>query len=506
MVDVTATVPVTPQNTPVATPTASPVASIPTGSNLTSIPTKTIQTNLGVASDGIYGSQTTAAVKAFQTANGLVADGIFGTKTQQAYDNKYNGGSPILSTDSIHAQGAADSSALDSKLAQFDSSYIPPASSNGNLNSTGSGGTTGPTSGGAPGETATTWADGTSKTDANGNQVADPNASTGGVDISATSTDPFISQLNTLSQNSDSSTKMLIQQATMSAANAEATATANSQKYQEGLQALGIETGQAQATPDILASSINAAKGQLADKISTLESAKAKAISDATTARDSNDLKTLNEKMSYVKQVEAQEKQALTDFQNNLSNTVGTKAVSNAKAMAGTLYDEMNDPKQPLSPEDQVAFINEVSKQTGISAGILLNEVGLYKQSQTKSTLANENAQATLDNKLNPKSGGSKGGTDGSYKYTTEDVSTYANLLNQGGKGPNGTTYNARGTDTYVDPEAYIAVYKDWVSNGGTPKGFLKQFPVTNVNPESYSKLPAGLQPKTKATSGGRSS
>lgn len=42
---------------------------------------KTLQTLLGIKSDGIFGKQTKSAVIAYQKKNGLVADGIVGKKT-----------------------------------------------------------------------------------------------------------------------------------------------------------------------------------------------------------------------------------------------------------------------------------------------------------------------------------------------------------------------------------------------------------------------------------------
>jgi peptidoglycan hydrolase-like protein with peptidoglycan-binding domain len=67
------------------------------GKNISSLSTSAIQSAVGAKSDGIYGSQTTAAVKAFQTANGLVADGIVGPKTQAAIQSKSGTGTSTSS-------------------------------------------------------------------------------------------------------------------------------------------------------------------------------------------------------------------------------------------------------------------------------------------------------------------------------------------------------------------------------------------------------------------------
>ena len=42
---------------------------------------KTLQKNLGISADGVFGSKTEEAVKKFQSKYGLGADGIYGPNT-----------------------------------------------------------------------------------------------------------------------------------------------------------------------------------------------------------------------------------------------------------------------------------------------------------------------------------------------------------------------------------------------------------------------------------------
>src|SRR3954468_7553277 len=60
----------------------------------------TLQGQLGIAADGVFGPQTAAAVRAFQARNGLVVDGIVGPQTQGAL-----GGGPAPSAGSGHSAG-----------------------------------------------------------------------------------------------------------------------------------------------------------------------------------------------------------------------------------------------------------------------------------------------------------------------------------------------------------------------------------------------------------------
>ncbi len=145
------------------------------------------------------------------------------------------------------------------------------------------------------------------------------------------------------------------------------------------------------------------------------------------------------------------------------------------------------------------AYIEQMASENGISNPEVLKSAYLKEAAaSSKDALAAKNTASIIAKRNAPKTTTTKGGgTDGGYNYTGNDVSTYTSFLNTGGTTPDGTAYAARGDDGFVDPGSYIYAYKDWVANGGTPQGFLKKFPVTNVNPKSYSTLPAALQPKS---------
>lgn len=197
--------------------------------------------------------------------------------------------------------------------------------------------------------------------------------------------------------------------------------------------------------------------------------------------------KAVKTQQADAKQQAATAKQQITDdirVSTNIANTMADKIAESG----------VTDEKQI---ED---YIQAMASQSGISnLDVLRSAVSKAQAAKKKSDLAIDNTQSIIDKRNKPTTAGAKkatgGGKDGAYTYSGNDVSDATSLLNQGGT-INSIYYAPRGDDTYVDPAAYLAVYNQWIKKGGTPAGFLKQFPVKNVNPDSRDKLPAGLTAK----------
>lgn len=312
------------------------------------------------------------------------------------------------------------------------------------------------------------------------------------VTMDSVSNDPYIQTLKAMSAKSDAGSQALISSILATKQNQQNTVNTQYDNYKKGLMALGIEHNEAQSSPDLLMGHIQQAENEHQSKLQTIEANTAKSLANAQTARDNGDFKTLNSEMAYIKTLNAQKQTELKNYYDTI-----TKNVTVSKDVAGAVYDQFSK----LNPDDRQAFIQGVAKQYNLPLGQLTQALITQKATEDKAALASENAQATLHNKLNPKSAGSKGGTDGTYKYTSNDLASYNSLLKSGGTGADGTVYAPQGNgkggnDTYVDPGAYNAVYQEWSDSGGTNKGFLSKFPVKMVNPSSYSQLPAGIQPK----------
>lgn len=249
---------------------------------------------------------------------------------------------------------------------------------------------------------------------------------------------------------------------------------------------------------------INQAKAAFATK-------NAKALNDAMTAYDkvnADKLKALNDLLSasdkQVKNLQAQQK-----IDAAASKQQVTTDISKSTNLGASIYKNIQD--SGLTDQAQIdKYIAGIAQEYGISnPDILASAVEKARQTASKTdasvantadSIANRDARTKLaqQKKTSPSTKGD--GVDATYHYTANDVETYGAFLNKGGTGPDGTKYAGRGSDTYVDPNAYTAAMNDWTTHGGTPAGFAKKFPVkSNVNPLSYGQLPEALRPKTSA-------
>lgn len=221
---------------------------------------------------------------------------------------------------------------------------------------------------------------------------------------------------------------------------------------------------------------------------SALDKAQNDKLGAITKLLDESD-KILKQKQDAVKAAEATQK-------NTLSTDVTTSSKIAAGMVAALKQSGITDP-------DQVnAYVQKMATENGITnPNILAGALATAQQTQDKTDASVANTRSLTAARGG--GGGSpvpEGGTDGAFSYSASDISTYTNFLNKGGGGPNGTSYAPRGTDGFVDPGTYVASYQDWINNGGTPQGFVKKFPITNVNPSSYTALPQAIQPKSKTT------
>lgn len=324
-------------------------------------------------------------------------------------------------------------------------------------------------------------------------QNPNPNSDTPTV---GNTSDSYTQMLDGLSKTSDASTKALIGTINASRANRANALNTQYSDYKQGLQLLGIQHNEAQATPDLLMGHIQQAENEHQAKLQALDVETNKALMDAEKAQKEGDLSILKEKMSYVKELKAEKQNILKNIADNLSYE--TKI---ADTEAAQYYDKLNT----LNPADKEAFLTALSKKFNVSLGSLTKAMVTEKERRDKVALDTADKKSIIAARGKTTGGGSgtsagKGGTDGTYTYTADDLAAYKNLLNSGTED---NKFNGRGDDGYFDPYTFNLAYKDWKKNGGTAAGFLKKFPLTNINPEGgYDIIHADLKPK-KTTTGG---
>lgn len=237
---------------------------------------------------------------------------------------------------------------------------------------------------------------------------------------------------------------------------------------------------------------LNAATSDLKDA----QAAKSAAVSQLLTATN-----------NAVKDAQAQQKIDLTTQQDSLKSDVTNSTNLGASIASDLAGAGITDPDEIAAYVQQQAAANNLP-EAFVSAAVTKAMQTATKASDSSANTASEiidrnsNAANTttktniaVSKAANPTTGGVKGGKDANYTYTAADVTAAQNVLQNGGAG-----YAAAGSDGYSDPGAYISLLNSWIGQGGTAAGFAKTFPVKKyVNPASYSKLPASIQPKAAA-------
>lgn len=342
-----------------------------------------------------------------------------------------------------------------------------------------------------------------------GNQTTPPPPTDGSDSqgVQVTQADPILSGLDTLKTANDNATNSLISTTQAAYQNKLNTLDKEFESYKGGLQLLGIQTNQAQASPDLLLGHIHQAALDQMDKVNALKSEEAKTIMDAKTAQANNDFKTLQDKMTQLKEIQTAKSQAVKDINTTIADQSKTATIE-----AHDIYDTLNT----LGDEDKEAFIQAVANKFNLP---LTSLVTALTDEQKKRTADD----AKGDPVLTPTEAATLGvpyGTTRSqaetkkitpdrYKPTTKSSTvSEKDEVNQGksvlktGKLPDGTVIgNPQGSDGFVDPSVYTQLFSKWQ---GTAKDFVAKYPIKGtVNPASYGQLPEDLKTLLpKATKG----
>lgn len=195
--------------------------------------------------------------------------------------------------------------------------------------------------------------------------------------VAATYSDPYTQALQGLSDRSNTATKSLIATIQANHQNEVNEVERNYDRYSRGMQLLGINEGDAQFTPELLKGQLLEIKNQKMSKISKLDQDMTTAIMEAENARADNDLKTLKERMDYVRQLKKDKADAIKDLADSDKNMM-----QKAEFFGDKVYDAISG----LSGAQKTKALQEMSKELGIPIAYLLGASSTTRQARIKAS------------------------------------------------------------------------------------------------------------------------
>ncbi len=209
--------------------------------------------------------------------------------------------------------------------------------------------------------------------------------------------DSYTAMLDKLATSGDEATKALISSIQAGRMNQKNSIDKTYENYKSGLQLLGIQHNEAQATPDLLQGHIQQAENEHQAKITSLDIETNKALMDANKAKTEGNLAVLKEKMAYVKQL----KDEKNNYLKNIADQM-TAQKSIAESQATGYYDAL----QKLSPKvqpgetksDQEKFIEALAKKNSISPASIVQ--ALQTEKERREDRALKNAKTGSSSKL----------------------------------------------------------------------------------------------------------
>lgn len=190
-----------------------------------------------------------------------------------------------------------------------------------------------------------------------------------------TQNDPYMKLLNKQSLLDDEASKSLMATISASRYRNEASTRDTYDRYKRGLALLGVQTGEAQFTPEMLQGKLQQAETQKIAKLNEYEIEANKALIDAKRAQLEGNLSILREKMSYIKQLKDERDNYLKDLASNLK--AETEIADNR---AEAIYNSL----QTLSGNEKELFLNEVADRYGIPVTSLVSAVSRIAEGKVK--------------------------------------------------------------------------------------------------------------------------
>lgn len=199
--------------------------------------------------------------------------------------------------------------------------------------------------------------------------------------------DAYTQTLDRIAGSSDEATKALVSSIQAGRQNQKNSVDSTYENYKSGLQLLGIQHNEAQATPDLLMGHIQQAENEHQAKITQLDIETNKALMDAKKAETEGKLSILKEKMAYVKQ--------LKDEKNNYLKNIADQMTAQktiADVQAGQYYDAL----EKLNPADKEKFLIALAKKNNLPVGSLVDALTKEKERRDDRDLTRADKLSTM--------------------------------------------------------------------------------------------------------------
>lgn len=295
----------------------------------------------------------------------------------------------------------------------------------------------------------------------------------------ANTNDPYTQMLDRYSTTTNEATKALIGTIQAARSNRANEITGDFDSYKRGLQLLGIQHNDAQATPDLLMGHIKSAENDQQKKLQDLDVEVNKALMEAESARASNDLNTLKEKMNYIESLKKEKEDYLKTVADSLKNQSEIAGIE-----AHDIYDTLNT----LGDDEKEIFLQEVAKKYNIPLNALVAALADEKVKRESDALEVENRKSIIA--ARKKTSNSKS-TKISVSDASSEIDEHLAPITEGG---------ILGDDGFMAPEKWLELRDTWIKNKLTKTTFdtlYKRY----LNPLSYTK--AGFSaPKKESTRG----
>lgn len=243
-------------------------------------------------------------------------------------------------------------------------------------------------------------------------------------------------------------------------------------------------------------------------RLAQLDGEELQLIAQAKQARDEASYKAFNDYMSQLDKNNADKMETITKMHQIAMDT--DKALADKKKAEQQAVLDQTRLADSMAPSANLAYLSlKTPDEKAIFIKKLAERYNLPEEMVQSSMLkyADEATKADLDQQMKQEQIKTEKAQQSNYYSLIEDRDTNGTgskekplvqaetMLESGAKLQDGTVFNGRGADGFVDPYLYIQIYNGW-STETEKVAFLKKFPPEdNINPEfPADELPQAIK------------